>query len=40
MKKNIFDTSKLEELGWKPNYNLQLGLKETIEFAKLYNNQV
>lgn len=40
MKKNIFDTSKLEELGWKPNYNLQLGLKETIELAKLYNNQV
>lgn len=40
MKKNIFDTSKLEKLGWKPSYNLQLGIKETIELAKLYNNQV
>lgn len=40
MKRNIFDTSKLEKLGWKPNYDLQQGLKETIELAKLYNNQV
>lgn len=30
----VFDTSKLRSLGWKPEYTLRSGLKETLEIMK------
>ena len=30
----VFDTSRLRRLGWKPEYTLRSGLKETLEIMK------
>jgi nucleoside-diphosphate-sugar epimerase len=34
IKKAVFDTSKLCQLGWKPKFALEQGLKETIDYLK------
>jgi len=37
MKRNIYDTSKLRALGWSPKYNLERGLKKTIQMKMSTN---